>query len=154
VIDPRDGAQHIGALRHLRQNSHETPWGSAPWPLHFFAFLAMGGSVCITCAFTAQAGSRNSGVGKARASTVMSHMSEQKTNLKQQLAHLSRAVDDLSDIVARQEGEISRPDLPRPDVNGTKQPTRNGRWRVGDDGRSAATALLSVSSYVPSLDRH
>jgi SlyX protein len=47
------------------------------------------------------------GVGKARASTVMSHMSEQ-TNLEEQLAHLNRAVDDLSDIVARQEGEISR----------------------------------------------
>ena len=34
-------------------------------------------------------------------------MSDQ-TNLEEQLAHLNRAVDDLSDIVARQEGEISR----------------------------------------------
>lgn len=30
------------------------------------------------------------------------------TNLEEQLAHLSRTVDDLSDIVARQEGEISK----------------------------------------------
>ena len=34
-------------------------------------------------------------------------MSDQ-TNLEEQLAHLSRTVDDLSDIVARQEGEISK----------------------------------------------
>lgn len=34
-------------------------------------------------------------------------MSDQ-TNLEEQLAHLSRAVDDLSDIIARQEGEISK----------------------------------------------
>ncbi len=34
-------------------------------------------------------------------------MSDQ-TNLEEQLAHLNRTVDDLSDIVARQEGEISK----------------------------------------------
>lgn len=34
-------------------------------------------------------------------------MSDQ-TNLEEQLAHLSRTVDDLSDIIARQEGEISK----------------------------------------------
>ncbi|MDE0969430.1 MAG: SlyX family protein [Octadecabacter sp.] len=34
-------------------------------------------------------------------------MSDQ-TNLEEQLAHFIRTVDDLSDIVARQEGEISR----------------------------------------------
>ena len=31
-----------------------------------------------------------------------------QTNLEEQLAHLSRTVDDLSDIVARQEGEINK----------------------------------------------
>ncbi len=30
------------------------------------------------------------------------------TDLEERIAHLTRAVDDLSDIVARQEGEISR----------------------------------------------
>lgn len=34
-------------------------------------------------------------------------MSDQ-TNLEETLAHLTRTVDDLSDIVARQEDEISR----------------------------------------------
>lgn len=34
-------------------------------------------------------------------------MSDQ-TNLEEQLAHLTRTVEDLSDIVARQETEISR----------------------------------------------
>lgn len=37
----------------------------------------------------------------------MSGMSD-KTNLEEQLAHLTRTVDDLSDIIARQEGEISK----------------------------------------------
>lgn len=32
----------------------------------------------------------------------------QQTALEEKIAHLIRAVDDLSDIVARQEGEISR----------------------------------------------
>ena len=31
-----------------------------------------------------------------------------QTSIEEQLAHFNRAVDDLSDIVARQEGEISR----------------------------------------------
>lgn len=31
-----------------------------------------------------------------------------QTNLEEKIAHLTRTVDDLSDIVARQEGEISR----------------------------------------------
>ena len=31
-----------------------------------------------------------------------------QTNIEEQLAHLTRTVDDLSDIVARQEDEISR----------------------------------------------
>lgn len=34
-------------------------------------------------------------------------MSDTQTNLEEQLAHLTRTVDDLSDIVARQEGEIA-----------------------------------------------
>lgn len=37
----------------------------------------------------------------------MGDMSEQK-DLEEKIAHLTRTVDDLSDIVARQEGEISR----------------------------------------------
>ena len=37
----------------------------------------------------------------------MSCMNDQ-TSIEEQLAHFNRAVDDLSDIVARQEGEISR----------------------------------------------
>ncbi|EET48570.1 SlyX family protein [Thalassobium sp. R2A62] len=35
-------------------------------------------------------------------------MSDTQTNLEEQLAHLTRTVDDLSDIVARQEGEIAK----------------------------------------------
>lgn len=34
-------------------------------------------------------------------------MSDQ-TNLEEQLAHLTRTVDELSDVIARQEGEISK----------------------------------------------
>ncbi len=35
-------------------------------------------------------------------------MNDTQTNLEEQLAHLTRTVDDLSDIVARQEGEIAK----------------------------------------------
>ncbi len=37
----------------------------------------------------------------------MARMSDQ-THLEEKIAHLTRTVDELSDIVARQEGEISR----------------------------------------------
>ncbi len=37
----------------------------------------------------------------------MTLMSDQ-TRLEEQIAHLTRTVDELSDIIARQEGEISR----------------------------------------------
>lgn len=58
--------------------------------------------------FTARAAfAQPMGVGKARDARLMSGMSE-NTALEEQLAHMSRTVDDLSDIVARQEGEISR----------------------------------------------
>lgn len=35
-------------------------------------------------------------------------MSDKITELQEQLAHLTRAVEDLSDVVARQETEIAR----------------------------------------------
>lgn len=47
------------------------------------------------------------GLGKPAARADMQGMTEQ-THLEEKLAHLIRTVDELSDIVARQEGEISR----------------------------------------------
>jgi SlyX protein len=63
--------------------------------------------VNLTAAYRAGRFRATVGVGKARTSTVMSFMNDQ-TSLEEQLAHFIRTVDDLSDIVARQEGEISR----------------------------------------------
>lgn len=47
------------------------------------------------------------GLGKGRTNPDMGHMTD-KTRLEEQIAHLTRTVEDLSDVVARQEGEISK----------------------------------------------
>jgi SlyX protein len=58
--------------------------------------------------FTARAApAQQRGLGKPAHWDVLGRMSEQ-THLEEKIAHLTRTVDDLSDIVARHDDDISR----------------------------------------------